>query len=351
MPLPEVTVLMPVYNCKSFVREAIESILDQTFTNFELIVIDDASTDGTAEIVQSYNDPRIVFIQKPQNTGYTRSLNTGLQMARGEFIARMDGDDISRPTRLDKQVAHFRSHPDVLLVGTLFRIIDGRKPRYSPLTHDAIKVYFLHHNYLQHPTAMMRREVVSKYNLRYNPAYEPAEDYKLWSEVICVGKVEVLNEVLLDYRMYGGQTSSTRSQEQEKQVDRIRLEMACRLLGKTPIDETTARLHLQLIKNETDKDLSLRKIDEWVKELLKANAEKGEFNQNELQVFLRNKQLDIIRNYYQHSSQHSVENIAYFVRNFKTLKSNIFAGHYFELAARILYRNSFRQLLPHKYLS
>jgi len=348
MPTPEVSVLVPVYNCEKFIRESLESILNQTFTNFELIVIDDASTDSTPEIVKSYKDPRIVFVQKPQNTGYTHSLNTGLQMARGEFIARMDGDDISRSTRLEKQVAYLQSHPDVLLVGSLFSIIGGLKPRYSPLSHDSLKVYFLHHNYLQHPTAMMRRKVMDAFNLRYDPGYEPAEDYKLWTEIICRGRVEVLNEVLLDYRMHEAQTSATRSSEQEKQVDRIRLQMVSRLLGENQLDEATTKLHLQLIKNEADKNFSLRKLDAWVKMLMKANAERCVFNHKELQSFLFNKQLDVIRNYYQYSSRHSFENIAYYVRNFKRLRAGIFPRNYFELAARILYRNSFRQLLAHK---
>ena len=112
---PLVTVLLPAYNSEAFVRESLQSILDQTFTDFELIVIDDASTDGTVALVKAFQDSRIRLVQKPHNTGYTDSLNNGIRLARGRYIARMDADDISLPHRFQKQVQFLDAHPDVAL--------------------------------------------------------------------------------------------------------------------------------------------------------------------------------------------------------------------------------------------
>ena len=343
MQPPSVTVLLPVYNCETYIAEAMESVLAQTFTDFELLIIDDASTDRTVDVIKSYSDSRIVFLQKPKNTGYTRSLNMGLQMARGKFIARMDGDDVCRPNRLERQVNVLQSRPELLLVGSLFSIIGGLKPRYSPLTHELIKVYLLHHNYIQHPTVMMRREVITQFNLQYNPAYEPTEDYKLWSEIVRCGKVEVINEILLDYRMHVAQTSTVRMIEQEEQANRVRLEMVSLLVCNKEMDERKRKFHLQLIKNEVDKDFSLRKMDSWIKQLIAANVEKREFDHKELQQFLLDKQHNIVKNYYQHMSRHSLNNMAYYVQNFKKLRSDIFSINYFELALRILFRNCFKR--------
>src|SRR2546423_6687976 len=123
---PRVSVLMPVYDVAKYLREAIDSILGQTFTDFEFIIIDDASTDRSAEIINSYNDPRIRFIQNEKNVGLIATLNRGLDLAYGEYLARMDQDDVSLPERLAKQVAFMETASDVAASGTWARDIDDK---------------------------------------------------------------------------------------------------------------------------------------------------------------------------------------------------------------------------------
>ena len=140
---PRITVLMPVYNCELYIKEAIDSILNQSFSDFEFIIIDDASSDSTVSIIKAYDDPRIQLIVKQQNSGYTNSLNYGLSIAKGEYIARMDGDDISFSERFEKQIAFLDKNPDVVLCGTFFKIIGMDKVIVVPEGHEDIKVAML----------------------------------------------------------------------------------------------------------------------------------------------------------------------------------------------------------------
>ncbi len=145
MDHPKVTVLLPVYNGARFLRQAIDSVLSQTWKDFELLVVNDGSTDGTAAILESYSDPRIRILSNVQNIGLTLSLNKGLQSARGEYIARIDADDIALPIRLEKQVSYLDQHPEVGLVATGVKVIDERGhvtgSYQAPFEH---RSYFLH---------------------------------------------------------------------------------------------------------------------------------------------------------------------------------------------------------------
>lgn len=204
---PKVTVLMPVYNCEAYVGEAIDSILGQSFTDFEFLIIDDASTDKTVPIVEGYSDSRIKFIRKPKNTGYTNSLNYGLGIAQGEYIARMDGDDISLPERFAKQVTFMDAYPEVVACGTTYSIIGSSEIKNVPLNHDDIKVQLLQKTCFGHPTVMLRKSVFDEFKIIYNSKREPAEDYDLWVRLLKYGKLANLPEVLLSYRVHDGQVS------------------------------------------------------------------------------------------------------------------------------------------------
>lgn len=116
--LPSVTILMPVYNGERFLRQTIESILNQTFTDFEYLIIDDASTDTSRDIIRCFNDPRIRLVENVKNDGLIKTLNRGLALAQGEYIARQDQDDISHPTRIEKQFAFLNDNPEIVLLGT-----------------------------------------------------------------------------------------------------------------------------------------------------------------------------------------------------------------------------------------
>lgn len=213
---PKITVLLPVYNCELYIQMAVESILNQTFTDFDFLIIDDASTDATVSILKKFDDSRIQLIQKPVNSGYTNSLNSGLKLAKGEYIARMDGDDISYPERFAKQIAYLETHPEVVVCGTTYKIVGNDKRITLPEHHDAIKIGLLWGNCILHPSVMIRKKIMDDYSIQYDTTKEPAEDYDMWVRLLAFGKLHNLHEVLEEYRVYGNQVSQKRAEEQKK---------------------------------------------------------------------------------------------------------------------------------------
>lgn len=209
---------MPVYNCQLYINEAINSILNQTEKDFEFIIIDDASTDKTVSIIKKFNDSRIQLIQKPINTGLSNSLNLGLQLAKGKYIARMDGDDISLSLRFAKQVAFLEANQNVIVCGTWFSIIGSNRIIKLPEDHDAIKLAFLKGNCMAHPSVMMRRRSLDELHIVYDVLKEPAEDYDLWVRLISKGIFRNLQEVLLHYRIHNSQVSKKNGAKQKQSV-------------------------------------------------------------------------------------------------------------------------------------
>lgn len=203
---PAVTVLMPVYNGGRFVGEAIESILRQSFTDFEFVIIDDASTDDTADIIASFTDTRIRFLRNGARLGYPQSPNRALAAANGEFVARQDADDRSHPDRLAAEVAFLRANPEVALVGTQVRVIDkrGRISRppawWRATTETGIRFQSLFDNPFVHSSVVFRRDIVG----RYDETFATADDFELWSRVAAAHPVRNLPEALLDLRMHAG---------------------------------------------------------------------------------------------------------------------------------------------------
>ena len=208
--MPGVSVIMPVYNCVAYIRESVESILQQTFADFEFIITDDHSTDGTYEYLQTVTDKRIQLTRKPKNSGYTNSLNMGLEMAKGIYIARMDGDDIALPERLEKQVSFMNNNPNVAVSGCFYKMLGTDTIVEMPVTNEEAKVVAIMHVPVAHPTVIMRREVLIKHHFFYNEKYEPAEDYDLWTRILEVADIENLPEVLLQYRRHAQQESITK---------------------------------------------------------------------------------------------------------------------------------------------
>ncbi len=206
---PQISVLTSCYNASKYIREAVESILNQTFRDFEFILIDDGSTDNTLEILHEYArmDRRIVLVEK-ENTGLTDSLNIGLKIARGEWIARMDADDISMPTRLEKQICYVRKHSNVILLGAGCRTIDehGMEMRnFSyPTNHDRLV------NHLErgkspfpHSSAIFKKTIVQSL-CGYRNRLNGAEDYDLWLRMSKLGKIHCLRDQLILLRKHSG---------------------------------------------------------------------------------------------------------------------------------------------------
>lgn len=206
---PLVTVLLPVYNAAPFLQAALDSIFNQTFGNFEVLAIDDASTDGSAEILSSCTDPRLRRITHLHNQGLIASLNEGLDAAQGTFIARMDADDRMLPLRLERQVAFLNDNPEVALVAAFVETInsegctDGAWDLDRATPDEAhVAAMLPRTNCLAHPTVMLRRGAMG--NLRYDPRQHGAEDWDLWLRMRSRGlRLAKLPEVLLQYRQHG----------------------------------------------------------------------------------------------------------------------------------------------------
>lgn len=200
--IPLLTVLMPVYNGEKYLYEAIESIQNQTFNDFEFIIINDGSTDNTARILESYRrqDNRI-RVYDQSNQGLAASLNRGLNLARGIYIARMDADDISLPERFTEQVMFMEKHPEIGVCGTWVSNIGelSCKPWTPPIDDATIRCQLLFNVPLVHPSVMMRRSLFTDFGLLY-PDYPHAEDYALWAQASLYTKFANIPQILLSYR-------------------------------------------------------------------------------------------------------------------------------------------------------
>ena len=248
---PNVTVLMSVHNGERYLREAVESILVQSFDDFEFLIIDDCSTDASRTILAEYEkrDSRIIVVENEQNVGLSQSLNRGLSLACGKYIVRMDADDISLPERLQKQVAYMESHPLVGVLGTNIIYIDergiptasGRPKDRQPESARVIKWLLLWRNCIYHPTVILRRYVLESENLKYNPLYTYSQDRELWTRLVKYTTITKLPQVLVKYRITSDSISRARRQEQLKASNAITQRELSSLLGQH-VSEQVVRL-------------------------------------------------------------------------------------------------------------
>lgn len=218
----EISVIMPVYNGEKYLREAIDSILCQSFQNFEFIIVDDASTDRSLQIIQSYKDKRIILLQNEQNRGNYPSRNRGLTIATGKYICVMDADDIAYPLRLEKQYKYMEDHPELLAIGTNFDFSISSIRREKPLAaYTDLMIALLEDNTFLHPSLMIRTDVLRKIG-GYDEKYVYSSDYELMTRLTLLGKVENLPDVLMMYRWHSSQISQSCHEAQKKYADEIR---------------------------------------------------------------------------------------------------------------------------------
>lgn len=235
MTSPRVTVLMPVYNGALYLREAMDSILGQTFTDLEFLIINDGSTDNSVAIIHSYSDHRIRLVHNGSNLGLIASLNKGLGFARGEFIARMDADDISRPERLARQVCFMDANPLVGVCGSWVQYLskDDKNVWKLPKRSEDIRCWQFHTVGVAHPSVIMRRQLFIEKGLLYDPQFRHIEDYELWGRAIRHMDFANIQEVLLDYRLSPEQICAMYGAEQSATAAPLRLQLV-RELGIDP---------------------------------------------------------------------------------------------------------------------
>lgn len=222
-----VSVVLPVYNASDKLSIAIESILNQTFKDFELILIDDCSKDNSAEIIQNYvkMDPRIVFIKNEENLKLSKTLNRGIDIAKGKYIVRMDADDFSFPDRLEKQYNYMEANPEIGVSGGSMEIMDydgnTLRNRFYLLNDSEIREKVFFFSPFSHPTIIIRKDVLLKVGL-YNHDFNPAEDYELYFRIGEISKFGNLKDMLIKYRITPGSMTFGGTKKMEMQTIRIR---------------------------------------------------------------------------------------------------------------------------------
>lgn len=228
MSNPFVTVFIPVYNSEQYISETIDSILNQTYKNLEVLIVDDGSTDRSIEIIQQYQDQRIRLIQNEKNMGIPYTRNVGLQEARGDYIAIMDADDIACSNRIERQVTYLENNKGIDAVGSFYyKFGEGaEKEITTPFTApEQLKMMLLFYNPIANPSVTIRKKTFQEHNLTYHLDFFVAQDYQMWSQLIKVGNITILPEFLLYYR-FGHENISKKSNlekaEKRKQlIDRI----------------------------------------------------------------------------------------------------------------------------------
>lgn len=236
MSTPLVSVLMPCYNVESFVGEALSSIMDQSYKNLEIIVINDCSTDNTLSVIESLaaNDNRIKIINNEKNLKLIDTLNKGIELCSGEYIARMDADDISFPERIAKQVAFLEENKDFDVVSTqfyTFKTGHTKKNLYhNPEKYEDLRGYLLFRSGICHPAVMIRRTLFTEKGLKFEKEYLHVEDYALWVKAMYITKLANLSEPLLYYRIHNSQISVVNEQRQIDNKKKV-FAIHCRELG------------------------------------------------------------------------------------------------------------------------
>lgn len=277
-----VSVVMAVYNTKEeYLRSAIDSILAQTYKDFEFIIINDGSTNNAEEVILSYSDERIKYY-KQENKGLPKSLNFGIETAQGEYIARMDSDDIALPNRLEKEINFLKENPEYSVVGSLAKIIPRNEV--VKLIEKPKLLDFFYKCWIIHPTVMFRKEDFIKYNLKYNEKFLVAQDYELWSRAVKVLKFYNIQDILLYYRIEGQGNATKRRNERIQNAINIQQN----ILNSLTYDKK--------LQNLIIKEIHLKqKINKDFKEQIFSIKNSFEFNKEYKVITLFGMEIKILR--------------------------------------------------------
>ena len=285
----KVSVIMSVYNGLPNLYESIESLQNQKFEHFEVIVVDDGSSDGSRDVLNKVQleDPRFITYFNRDNIGLTKSLNIAIGLTQGEYIARMDDDDIALPLRLKKQSVFLDDNPSVGVVGSYAELIGDRVGiRKHDLHDEDLKCKTLFSCQFCHPSTMIRKSVLSKNNISYDEEYTTAQDYKLWVDLLGVTKFSTIPEVLLKYRVHSGQISSTKQEEQAANTQRIYNEIFSRLGFNC--NESNLKFH-KILASFSHIPLNveqLKGVSDHIHSIIEGNSRSGLFPHKRLSCLL-----------------------------------------------------------------
>ena len=279
---------MPVYNGEKYVEEAIKSILNQKFTDFELIIINDGSTDNSLNIIQSFKDRRIKIINQEKNLGNYPARNLGMTSAIGKYLCVMDSDDISLSNRLQIQYNFLEKNSIIAGCGTPAKIFGTEKIWRTSMGYDDLKIAFLENNYCIHPTLMIRQSIIKSEGILYNTQFRYAADYDFISNIMVNYQVVNIPDILLEYRLHNSQITSKYFKEQQQFADLIRIKQ----LSNFDISPTKEekQYHMILLKGAIgNTEIRFIDIKRWATYLVEKNNKKEYYHQIKLIHFLRKK--------------------------------------------------------------
>ena len=293
---PKVSILMPVYNSEKFVLEAIDSILNQSFTDFEFIIVDDASTDQTLNIIKSFSDKRIKLIENKINVGNNNARNIGMGIATGEYICAMDADDIAVPNRVQFQLDFMEENKEYGMCGGFFDILDTKETYTRSEKYEELKVWLLSNVIFKHPTVFWRTSLLKKYLLEYNPEYRYAADYDLFVRAASCFPVTILPQVVLEFREHPEQITAAKANEQGRIADIIRLKQLA-LFEIRPTSEE-ALIHLALMnRRKIVNEKQFEKLKSWANFLVEKNNSIGYYESVQLAYFLKSLLKYVLKNF------------------------------------------------------
>lgn len=293
---PLVSVVMPVYNREKYVNDAVNSILNQTFSDFEFIIIDDSSTDSTYEILQSFNDDRMKIVKKEKNMGNYNARNEGMELAKGMYICVMDSDDIALQNRIHTQFDFMEKNKHFGLCGSYVKIMNSNEIITAPEDYNEIKVWSLSNIMCRHPTVFIRTEFLKRYKLKYNETYHYAGDYDFLVRAAQLFPVTNIQEVLLEYRKHPEQISIAFKSEQIKIVQQVIVSQLENFKKHTTDNEK--QLHLSLMNRDSIKsEADFNNLRTWANFLLQINYTTRIYDSIHLANFLKCLLKYILKNY------------------------------------------------------
>ncbi|MBA3704886.1 MAG: glycosyltransferase family 2 protein [Bacteroidetes bacterium] len=284
-PLVKVTVVMPAYDAEKYIKQAIESILNQTFKDFVFLIINDGSTDQTEKIILSYADKRINYVKNEKNIGLIATLNYAISITDTEYMVRMDADDISLPDRIDRQIDFMQRNESVWVCGSQVEYF-GQSQKISafPETHDSIKAQLLFENCIAHPSVIMRLNHIKKYQLFYSPDFINIEDYDLWLRIAMIGQLANINTPLLKYRLEGQNITIRNWQTREKRLKLV-YQNLLQELG-VDVTEENLKLHIELSGN-SETICGIKKLRLYTESLIANNKAKKIYSAYSLSLILQ----------------------------------------------------------------
>lgn len=278
MERPLVSIVMPAFNCVTYVGDAIQAILKQTFTDYEFIIINDGSTDGTKEQIATFLDKRIRFLDNPQNLGIVKTLNKGLSVASGKYILRTDADDVALENMIESLFHFLETHPDHIVCGGNMRLIGGDKLFTYPSRNEVLKIHTLNACPFSHSTVMIRKEAMDKYSLQYDETIKDGEDHGLWSALLPYGKFHNLEQVTLLYRESPTQVTAQKTYSKNYIAARKRI-FSLHARSYFGLEDRQVDRYLQLVMGL--QIMSVQELEEAgliCMQALKKNAETGLFD-------------------------------------------------------------------------